>query len=195
MPDANDANCPSWAQKPRGKGESEGGKGIEAAKCRAAAAMATCSRLQEISEQVPLSGCWDICEALRRTCLRPRRRRPPRCRRRCRRWRQADIPGMPWSPDVCLANFTPTSRAASFCFPPWFRKFCPLQDTARPAWMIAIGRRRSRLISPGHPVLDFLRVPATMDSSRGYRPVSHCAASSWRASRFPQPVFPGPQPV
>ena len=124
-PEANDANCPSWAQKPRGEGEREGGKGRGASahvaraplrngKERAAAAMATCSCLQEISWQASFSGRWDIREALRRTCRRPRRRRPLRCRRRCRRGNQAEIPGMPWSPDVCLANFTPTSPAASF---------------------------------------------------------------------------------
>ena len=120
----------------------------------------TCSCLQEISWQVSFSGRWDIREALRRTCRRPRRRRPRRrrprrrrprrCRRRCRRGHQAEISGVPWSPDVCLANFTPTSPAASFAIV-FFRglgKFCPLQDTAPPAWRIAIGRRRSRLVSP-----------------------------------------------
>ena len=68
-PEANDANCPSWVQKPRGDGEREGGKGrgaptsarisvaahvaIRHGTERAAAAMATWSRLQEISWQVP----------------------------------------------------------------------------------------------------------------------------------------------
>ena len=52
-PEANDANCPSWAQKPRGEGEREGGKGRGASahvadtplrngKERAAAGMTTC---------------------------------------------------------------------------------------------------------------------------------------------------------
>ena len=123
-PEATDASCPSWAQKPQGEGEREGGKGrgapahvahmplrngIQAA----AAAMATCSRLQEISWQVPLNGSWDIREALRRRCRR-RRRRPRCCRRRCRRWQQEEIPGVPWSIGVCLANFTHASPAASF---------------------------------------------------------------------------------
>ena len=108
-----DANCQSRAQKPRGEGESEGGKGRSAPTSarigvaahvahvplrhgteRAAADMATCSRLQEINWQVPLNGSWDIREALRRTCRRPRRQRPRRCRRCCR-WHQAEISGVP----------------------------------------------------------------------------------------------------
>ena len=120
-PEANDA--PSWAQKPQGESEREGGKSrgapahvahvpLRNGTQAAAAAMAMCSRLQEISWQVPLNRSWDIREAPRRTCRR-RRRRPRCCRRRCRRWQQAGIPG-PWSPDAWLANFTPASLAASF---------------------------------------------------------------------------------
>ena len=106
-------------------------------------------------------GRWDIREALRRTCRRPRRRRPRRrrprrrrprrCRRRCRRGHQAEISGVPWSPDVCLAKLYAYISSCQYFAIVFFRglgKFCPLQDTARPAWRIAIGRRRSRLISP-----------------------------------------------
>ena len=120
-PEANDASCPSWAQKPQGESGREGGKSrgapahvpLRNGTQAAAAAVATCSRLQEISWQVPLNRSWDIREALRRTCRR-RRRRPRCCRRRCRRWHQAEIPGVPWSLGVCLANFTLASPAASF---------------------------------------------------------------------------------